>query len=236
MWRSSSSHDQGEVLEAGRGERAARAPACPQVPDDSRGRAGPEAGDEYLALVARIRAGEEEVLPVLIERYAGVVHHAARSLLGPGLRSRLDSLDLVQSVYGALLVGLRAGKFDISTPERLIALTLTLLRCEAAHQWRHWRRELRWVHAREEAAQGFLVTAQTDGEDDPAQIASFNDEVGTILGQFDDLDRHLLELRLKGYTTREAADALSLDAGYLRVRLGRLRKRFSGFHTGRTSN
>ena len=48
-------------------------------------------------------------------------------LLGPALRPYLDSLDLVQSVHRSLLLGLRQEKYDISSPDQIIALAVTLV-------------------------------------------------------------------------------------------------------------
>ena len=46
-----------------------------------------------------------------------------------------------------------------------------------------------------------------------------------VLDKLDGLDRQLMELRLEGYTTAEAARKLGVSAGLLRSRLSRLRKR-----------
>ncbi len=181
--------------------------------------------DEFDGLLHRVRAGDEGALTQLVESYAGVVHRAARTMLGPGMRSQLDTLDLVQSVYRTLLIGLRDNKFDISSPDKLVALTLTLLRRKVARQWRTIKREpvLGQVSADDLEPEVLKVLGSTDA--DPAETVSFNDEVSTLLGQLDDIDRRLLELRLQGYTTKDAAAELGVDAGFLRVRLGRLRKR-----------
>ena len=70
-----------------------------------------------------------------------------------------------------------------------------------------------------------LVTSLSCPEPDPAEAAQLNDQVRHLLGGLDPEQRNLLELRLQGYSTAEAAHKLCLDADVLRVRLSRLRRR-----------
>ena len=63
------------------------------------------------------------------------------------------------------------------------------------------------------------------------QSSEFDDLVEHFLAQLGDMDRQLIKLRFQGFTTADAARRLNLDPGFLRVRLGRLRKRFAEFRT-----
>src|SRR5437867_9177692 len=103
----------------------------------------PDTANDFAALLARARGGDRQALEQLAQQYEFKVRLVARYLLGPALRPYLDSMDLVQSVHRSLLLGLRQDKFDISTPENLMALALTLVRRKAARQWRHLRRQRR---------------------------------------------------------------------------------------------
>src|SRR5262245_37939028 len=94
----------------------------------------------FAALLSRARQRDAEAMDELCRQYEPRLRVVARVLLGPALRPTLDSMDLVQSVHRSLLIGIRDDKFDISTPENLIALALSLLRRKVA---RHWRREQR---------------------------------------------------------------------------------------------
>ncbi|MCU0872396.1 MAG: helix-turn-helix domain-containing protein [Pirellulaceae bacterium] len=57
------------------------------------------------ALLARVRAGDEDALVQLLRGYEHRIRAAARVMLSDLLRPYLDSLDVVQSVYCALLPG-----------------------------------------------------------------------------------------------------------------------------------
>src|SRR6185369_15205987 len=59
--------------------------------------------------------------------------------------------------------------------------------------------------------------------------ADFKDVVEFFLSQLGDLDRQMIKLRVEGHSTAEAARHLNVAPSYLRVRLGRLRTRFSHF-------
>ncbi len=185
-----------------------------------------EAPNDFAVLLGRGRQGDQNALRELAEQYEFKVRLVARYLLGPALRPYLDSMDLVQSVHRSLLLGLRQEKFDISTPEKLMALALTLVRRKAARQWRHLRRQRRLESGSAEGGNlSQLLTSLSTTQPDPAQTAQFNDRMEQLCGNLDEADRRLLELRLEGYSPAEAAAELGLNVNALYVRLTRLRKR-----------
>src|SRR5438552_194809 len=102
-----------------------------------------DAGSEFVALLAQARQGDRSALAELAQQYESKVRMVARVLLGPALRPYLDSVDLVQSVHKSLMIGLRQDKFDISSPDKLIALALTMVRRKVARHWRHLQRQKR---------------------------------------------------------------------------------------------
>ncbi len=180
--------------------------------------------EDFMQLMVRARRGDENALSELAGRYEPEVRVAARVLLGPLLRPHVDSMDLVQSIHRHLLIGLRDNKLEISSPAQLLALMLTMVRRKAAKHARRLSRRQRLTT--EALAMGTWATAG-HAEDDPVRSAQYNDEVRRIMSQLEGTDRRVVELRLQGYSTAEAARALSLDPDALRVRLGRLRKKLS---------
>ena len=182
----------------------------------------------FALLLAQAQAGDEAAAVELARQYESEVRIVARVLLGPALRPYLDSLDLVQSVHRSLLLGLRGGKVDVTSPERLVALTITMVRRKVARQWRRHQRQKRldagsgnW----EDLADRLL--AVTRREEDPARQAQARDTLWRACQAMDDTDRRTIELRLAGYSTAEAARELALDPDVLRVRLSRLRQRLA---------
>jgi RNA polymerase sigma-70 factor (ECF subfamily) len=182
--------------------------------------------DDFTDLVARVRLGDEAALAELTRQYEAELRLAARVLLGRALRAHLDSGDLVQSVHHSLMVGLRRNKIRLTTPQELVGLTVTMARRKVARHWRRLRRQQPLDPAAvETAGPDAQLTALTSGETDPAQEVQYRDTLAHLCGQLEDKDRRLIELRLQGYSTAEAARHLGVDADVLRVRLSRLRRR-----------
>jgi RNA polymerase sigma-70 factor (ECF subfamily) len=179
----------------------------------------------FADLLRQARDGDPAALEQLARTYEKDVRIAARVLLGPALRPHLDSLDLVQSVHRTLLLGLRQDKFDVSSPAKLVALAMTIVRRKVARKWREHRRQSRLSSpsAPTEALHDVLATLRST-EDDPSRAAQVRDAVDRLCGGLDADDRQLLELRLDGWTTAEAARRMGQNPDVLRVRLSRLRK------------
>jgi RNA polymerase sigma-70 factor (ECF subfamily) len=177
--------------------------------------------EDLPALFKRVQQGDESALARLVEQYGGILRRAAQALLGPALRAHLDALDVVQSVHRILLVSLREHKLTPDSPERLLGLALTLIRRRVARHWRQLKHQAGIGGTRTRAED---VAAGGD-EEDPARRLQFTEGVDHLLGVLDGSDRHLVALRLRGYSTADVARHLGVDARVLRVRLGRLRKR-----------
>jgi RNA polymerase sigma-70 factor (ECF subfamily) len=183
---------------------------------------------EFAELLEKARAGDREALARLVERYEPKVRLVARVLLGPPLRPYLDSVDVVQSVHRSLLAGLRGGKFDLSAPENLVALAVTMLRRKVARQWRHLRKQHRLSlgdHPAPERGPTDLLDARAERGVGPAREAEFRDSARKLYAHLGETEQRILDLRLQGHSTDEVAARLGLNPIALRVRMTRLRKR-----------
>lgn len=181
---------------------------------------------DVSGLMVRIREGDETALAELLKRYEPRLRRAARVLLGPWLRPHLDSLDLVQSVNCALMPGLRDGKYDASSPDKLLGLALTIVRRKVAKKWRHLQRQEpsdKVFHDEEDNADSLIASENAD--DDPAASAESRDSLARVLRCLEADDRELIQLRLLGYSTAEIAEQWQSDPHLLRAHLSRLRKR-----------
>jgi RNA polymerase sigma-70 factor (ECF subfamily) len=180
---------------------------------------------DFTELLARARGSEPDALAALVRQYEPEVRIVARVLLGPALRPYLDSLDLVQSVHRSLLLGLRHGKVDVSSSERLIALAVTMVRRKIARQWRRHQRQTRADFAGDAGSLARKLAELSRPAADPAGAAQVHDSLRHLCERLDGPERQMLELRMQGYSTAEVARQLGLDADVLRVRLSRLRQR-----------
>ncbi len=174
-------------------------------------------------LLEGIRNGDEAALAELLQRYEAQLRLAARVLLGVKLRAQLDSLDLVQSVHRVLLPGLRAGKYDVSSLDKLLALARTVIRHKVGRNRRRMQREQATQATK--VANDAADSASRLAAEDPSQAIETEDLKQRILASLSDPDRQLIELRVQGYSTAEIAEMLGCDAHALRARLSRLRQR-----------
>ena len=184
------------------------------------------ADTEFASLIERARGQDREAMEALCEKYEAKVRVVARVLLGPALRPHLDSVDLVQSVHRTLMLGLQDDKYDISSPEKLIALATTIVRRKVARHWRKLQRQHRLsTGATADATLPELLTNLSSTETDPARAADFRDQVEQLCQCLSDVELQILRARADGYTTAEIADQLGINHTTLRVRMTRLRER-----------
>ena len=181
---------------------------------------------DFDLLLAAARSGDERAMQQIIDQYEPELRIVARNRLGAALRPHLDTIDLVQSVHRSLMIGLRDARFDIASPQKLVALAVTIVQRKAAKHWRHLKRQQR-LSGHEEINHDLLETilALGSGRDDRLAEIDSREILSQWLDKMDDLERKLVELRLEGYSTVEIAEQLQLDADVLRVKLSRLRKR-----------
>jgi RNA polymerase sigma factor (sigma-70 family) len=185
-----------------------------------------QACQSFAELLKRTRQGDPEAALAIAREYERELLLVARVQLGPALRPYLDSIDLVQSVHRSLLIGLRQDKYDISTPGNLIALALTMVRRKVARHWRRHQRQQRLETGRvDETSHVDLLASLAHSAGDPARAAQMQDAVEHLWNHLDATEKSLVGLRLKGFSTAEAARELQLDPDVLRVRLSRLRQR-----------
>jgi RNA polymerase sigma-70 factor (ECF subfamily) len=186
----------------------------------------PPGEKEFRELMTLAQSGDAEALNRICKHYEPIVRVTARVLLGPALRPHFDSIDLVQSVHRSLLVGLRDRKFDISSPEKLVALANAMVQRKVGRKWRKACRQKR----PESAASDLSSVEQTllsllSPEALPEKAAEFNDAVAQLCRHLSADERRMLELRLEGYNATEVASILGMHPVAIRVRWTRLRKR-----------
>ncbi len=188
--------------------------------------------DEHVfrRLIDAAATGDAAAIAEVVRLYEPEVRRTARALLGPALQTLADSVDLSQSIHRSILWHIRKRDLIVTSADHLRALALTMVRRKISRQWQRRRRELEFaaaLAAREKPTDRFA----THG-DDPAREAERSDLIAHALAQCSADEQQLIELRLLGHTTAEAARILGQDADVLRVRLNRLRAKLNLRGTG----
>lgn len=192
----------------------------------------PAEPSDFRYLLKQVRAGDGDALNSLVRQYESELLKVVKARLGNALRPYFDSVDLVQSVHKSVLVGLRNDKFDLQSPEHLIRLASMIVRRKIARYWKRHRRQLRLDNAnsvRECDSQGLanLILASAKVSESPTSEVELNDRLGLVLERLEPLDQRIIELRLEGFNTSEAARSLGQDPDVLRARLARLRRKLN---------
>jgi RNA polymerase sigma factor (sigma-70 family) len=185
----------------------------------------PQANDDFEALLLRVRRGDETAVGELIRRYERAVLRSVRSRLGSNMRRAMDSMDVMQSVHRSLLVGIRSDRFQLNSPQQLVALAIVMVQRKVARHWRKLKRIP--ISGLEDAASSDAtpLDALASSEPTPSEVAATDDLLELFLSQLDEFDQHLVRLKLDGHSSVETADILGRDAAFVRMRWARLRQR-----------
>ena len=177
-----------------------------------------ESTSEFQFLLSEAMAGDSSAVATLIERYEAQIRVVVRARLGAAMKPYLDSMDIVQSVHRDMIAGLQRGQFDIESQDKLIALAATIVRRKIARHWRHLKREALFPEHE-------LADSRPTAE--PVDVLAAQELSDVLLDRLEDDDRKVLELRMLGHSTAEAARQLGLDPNVVRIRLSRLRKKLN---------
>jgi RNA polymerase sigma factor (sigma-70 family) len=167
---------------------------------------------DFAAVLERARSGDAEAITQLVEEYEPQIRRVARRRLGPELRAAFDSMDIVQSVHGSLLLCLRRNKYTFAGPQDLIALAVTMVKRKVARKAARMQREREIMHLL-----ALLLSRAKAG-----RAGKLVERLRDLLETLDPFDRQLLELYLEGHSTVEAAQILGVDPNSLRVHRSRL--------------
>lgn len=183
-------------------------------------------GRDFGLVLGLAHGGDERAWALLIHHYEPGLRKAARELLGQALRSEVDSEDIVQSVHWSLWVGLRRKKIEVDSVESLLAISRSILRRKIARVWRTLERRRRITSQvlGKTRPVGHL-TEVDESTENPAHQLSADDQFERLCKIMTRTERRLIELRMLGYTTAEAAREMGRDSESLRVTLARLRKK-----------
>src|SRR5262249_21906478 len=78
------------------------------------------------SLLLEARHGNEEAAAALFLRYAPRLRDLARACFSPDLARRLDTEDIVQSVFSAFFRGVNRGQYDVPAGEELWKLLVVI--------------------------------------------------------------------------------------------------------------
>lgn len=191
------------------------------VDDPSRDGEGDIAG-----FLSRIQAGDDDAARELLARYEAEVRLVVRRQLPRLLRSRFDSLDFLQSVWGSFFRRVRGGPAEFDDSRHLVAFLARAAKNKVIDEYRRAASRKADMHREEPLwADGGHPRDLADGGDTASQLA----EAREAFGRLRDLlpkDRHvLLELKAEGLSSREIGRRLGVSERTVQRVLEDLRRR-----------
>ncbi len=180
-----------------------------------------EAPESWLA---RLNEGDADAVERLFLTYETYLRITVRRRLGPQLRSKVDSGDIVQSVFADVLGGLRKSGWKFSGPEQLRGFLRRIACRRVADRYQQHRRTLGRERTLEEGRPEGLPTSPAPRPSQVAQGREFGDRV---LEACPPNHQEIVRLRMNGYTMREIAERTGLHEGSVRRALYDLARRLS---------
>src|SRR4051812_14712870 len=176
--------------------------------------------DPFIALVRRVRAGDEQAATELVQFYAPAIRRTVRfQLQDPRLRRTLDSMDVCQSVLGSFFARAALGQFQLDTPDQLLRLLVTMARNKVAEEAR--RPAVRFQDRRGvEPGDDPAIEPVAPG-DSPSQLAAGRDLLEAFRKRLTEDERALADLRSQGREWTEIAAERGENPEALRKRLAR---------------
>jgi len=176
----------------------------------------------FRELLRRVRAGDPEATRELALRYEPDIRRAAnRPLHDLHLRNLLDSMDICQAVLIEFFVRAADGQFELTEPEELLKLFVTMARNQVLDESRYYKAARR-DHRRQVAdLSEHCLGGFTDDGPTPSRIVSARELLEEISRRLSIEERDLLEQRAAGQEWTTLAKQRGTSAATLRKKLSR---------------
>ena len=203
----------------GRGEHRRMSETNPNTADGE--------GDlELRSLLGRIRLGHEDAARELLERYEAQVRLVVRRQLPRILRSRFDSLDFLQSVWGSFFRQMRAGPEGFEEPRALVAFLAKVAKNKVIDEYRRAASKKADMALEEPIwSDGARPRELVSDEDSASEVVEAREAMSRLQDLLPDDRRVIVELRVQGLSTREIGEKLALSERTVRRALEDLRRR-----------
>ena len=184
----------------------------------------PEVNEAAESWLVRLNEGDAAAVERLFLDYESYLRITVRRRLGAHLRTKVDSADIVQSVFADVLGGLRKSGWRFSGRPQLQAFLRRIACRRIADRYQEHRQALGRERPLDEAQAGSLPASPAPRPSQVAQGREFGDRV---LDHCTPAHREIVNLRMSGLTMREIAERTGLHEGSVRRVLYDLARRMS---------
>jgi RNA polymerase sigma-70 factor (ECF subfamily) len=185
------------------------------------------AGEEDIrGFLARIKAGDEGAARELLARYEAEVRLVVRRQLPRLLRSRFDSLDFLQSVWGSFFRRVRTGPAEFEDSRHLVAFLARAAKNKVIDEYRRAGSQKQDMHREEPLwAEGDSPRDLAADIDTPSEVAQAREAFGQLRDLLPEDRRELLELKAQGLSSGEIGARLGISERTVQRVIEDLRRR-----------
>lgn len=189
----------------------------------------PPESPEIREFLERIQQGDQEAARELLSRYEPEVRLVVRRQLPRLLRSRFDSLDFLQSVWGSFFRRVRDGATAFEDSRHLVAFLARAAKNKVIDEYRRAASQKQDMH-REEPLWNDQGTPRElpAGGDTPSQLAQAAEVFGQLRELLPEERRVVLELKAQDLSSREIAIKLGVSERTVQRVIEDLRRRAEG--------
>ncbi|HMB08303.1 MAG TPA: sigma-70 family RNA polymerase sigma factor [Isosphaeraceae bacterium] len=183
---------------------------------------------DLAGFLARIRAGDEAAARELLARYEPEVRLVVRRQLPRLLRSRFDSLDFLQSVWGSFFRRVRGdrGPDEFEDSRHLVAFLARAAKNKVIDEYRRAASRKQDMHREEplwtERDRPKDLPADIDS---PSEVAQAREVFGRLCNLLPEERRSILELKAEGLSSRDIGARLGISERTVQRVLEDLRRR-----------
>src|SRR5512135_1945090 len=171
-----------------------------------------ESESDLPGFLATIQAGEESAARELLTRYEAEVRLVVRRQLPRLLRSRFDSLDFLQSVWGSFFRRVRSGPAEFEDSRHLVAFLARAARNKVIDEYRRAGSRKQDMHREEPLwVDGGRPKELAAAIDTPSQVAQAHEVLGKLRDLLPEDRREIVALKVEGLSSKDIGERLGIS-------------------------
>ncbi len=181
---------------------------------------------ELTEFLRRIQAGDEGAARELLSRFEAEVRLVVRRQLPRLLRSRFDSLDFLQSVWGSFFRRMRTAPTEFEDSRHLVAFLARAAKNKVIDEYRRAASRKQDMHREEPLwGDGLRPRDVPDPADSPSEVAQAHEVLGKLRELMPADRRSILEMKAEGLSSKDIGERLGISERTVQRVLEDLRRR-----------
>ncbi len=184
--------------------------------------------EDLQSFLARIRSGDEDAARELLTRYEAEVRLVVRRQLPRLMRSRFDSIDFMQSVWGSFFRRVRGddGPSDFEDGRHLVAFLARAAKNKVIDEYRRAGSQKQNMKREEPLWLDDQRPRELEGRDDsPSELAEAHEALQRLQSLLPKDRRQIIELKAQGLSSREIGEELGVSERTVQRVIEELRNR-----------